>query len=470
MHSDGAVGRLVLLFAIVGGHACMLDEPAPPPKLAQTEQAMSVCADGPTTYGIDVSRFQGDIDWQQVANSGVKYAFIQISRSLTDIDAKFAYNWKRAKEVGILRGAYQRFQPGQDVIGQAKLFVDTLKQNGFGPGDLPPVLDVEDANGLTATQIANRVKQWMAYVEPEVGLVPIIYTGYYFWRDSVGGADFTKHPLWIANYSATCPLVPPQWTRWTFHQYSSTAVIPGITANTVDVNRFNGTLAQLEELATKPACGDDKCNGDETADSCAADCEPCQVIEGESIVDDTSACFGTGGDPQYIRQEAAGYGSSLKWTHTTDAAAPSNHGTWLLHFGAAGRYRVEAFTPAPFNGSRKAVYEVRHGDTASPITIDQSAVDGWNLIGEFDFVAGGHEQSVRVDDNTGEANVTNTKLVFDALRFTRIDAPAGDEPEAPTMSGGGCATGRGEGWLLVVIVLAGLSRGSTCRCPSAGSR
>jgi lysozyme len=226
--------------------ACAVDEVS----LGESTQAMSVCADGPTTYGIDVSRFQGDINWDQVAGSGVKFAFIQISRSLTDLDAKFTYNWRRAKEVGILRGAYQRFRPGMDVMGQAKIFVDTL--GPFQKGDLPPMLDVEDADGLSATQIANRVQQWLDYVEPKVGVRPLIYTGFYFWRDSVGGADFKQYPLWIANYSATCPLVPPTWTRWAFHQYSSTATIPGVTANTVDVNKFNGTLDQLKALGEPP--------------------------------------------------------------------------------------------------------------------------------------------------------------------------------------------------------------------------
>ena len=229
--------------------ACAVESPT----LAQTSQQMAVCADGPTIYGIDVSRFQGDIDWQLVANSGVKYAWIQISRSLTDIDLKFPYNWKRAKEVGILRGAYQRFQPGMDVMGQAKLFVDKL--GPFVEGDLTPMLDVEDANGLTGPQIAAAVKQWMDYVEPRVGRKPIIYTGFYFWRDSVGGADFADHPLWIANYSATCPLVPPTWTRWAFHQYSSTATIPGITANTVEAKTTKIDPDELPDKIARPQPG-----------------------------------------------------------------------------------------------------------------------------------------------------------------------------------------------------------------------
>ena len=446
---------IALTIALVS--ACGLDEAQP--VTSALDQEVAVCADGPTTFGIDVSRFQGDINWQLVANANVKFAYIQISRSLTDIDAKFAYNWKRAKEVGILRGAYQRFQPGQDVIGQAKLFLEKL--GPFQPGDLPPLLDVEDANGLTATQIAQRVRQWIDYVEPVVGVKPIIYTGFYFWRDSVGGADFKDYPLWIANYSATCPLVPETWTRWAFHQYSSTVTLPGITANTVDVNKFNGTLAQLQALTTMPVCGDATCNGVEDADTCASDCEPCQMIDGtpglgaEGVVDDTSACFRAGGDPQFIREEPAGYGSTLKWTHTTDAAMPESYGRWALHFKEAGRYRVEAYTPAPFNGSKQTVYKVRHGETITPVPLDQSAVDGWQSLGDFDFVAGGVGQYVRVDDNTGEPNATDTQLVFDALRFTRVDLPGGEEPDPsePNEDGGGCSTTDKSGWFALALAL-----------------
>ena len=422
------IARMLLALVV---SACALDEAT---EVAEVSSEVAVCADGPTVYGIDVSRFQGDINWQSVANSGVKYAFIQISRSLTDIDVKFPYNWKRAKEVGILRGAYQRFQPGQDVIGQAKLFLEKL--GPFQEGDLPPVLDVEDANGLTPAQIAARVKMWLDYVEPRVGVKPIIYTGYYFWKDFVGAGDFKQYPLWIANYSATCPLVPAPWTRWTLHQYSSSAMIPGITANTVDVNRFNGTIEQLKALGKVP------------------DVKPCVMIDAaagvENIVDDTSACFEAGGDPAYIRTAAAGIGESLKWTHATDAATPSNYGRWQLQFAEAGKYRVEAFTPAPYNGSKKTVYQVRHGDTTTPVPVDQSAVDGWNLVGEFEFSAG-DGQSIRVDDNTGEANATNTRIVFDALRFTRVEDPAVDEPPVSDEAGG-CSSHGGASWLSLLLV------------------
>ncbi len=428
--------RLALL-TVVCVMSCV--EPgASAPELGSAEHEVTACADGPTLYGIDVSRFQGAIDWNLVKGSGVVYAYIQISRSLTDIDVRFPYNWRRAKEVGILRGAYQRFQPDQDVIGQASLFLEKL--GPFVPGDLPPMLDVEDDGGLPPSVIAQKVEQWMDHVEPILGVKPLIYTGYYFWRDQVGPGDFADHPLWIANYSATCPLVPAPWSRWAFHQYSASARIPGITANTVDVNKFNGTLADLEALS--------------------APLERCQIIASEVgdvdgvIIDDSTACFEAGGDPRFIRTEYAGHGSTLQWTYATDADSASSFGLWHLDFAASGRYRIEAFTPAPYNQSRSANYRITHGGKTTDVLLDQSAVDGWNLVGELDFAAGDPAQSIRVDDNTGEAGATKTKIVYDALRITRVDET--EEPDAgmePGSSESGCAVRGGGGWFLALLVL-----------------
>ncbi len=444
-------GRSVALLAAMLAASCV-EVGEPPPELGSAEQAVSVCADGPTLYGIDVSRFQGAIDWDLVKGSGVVYAYIQISRSLTDIDVRFPYNWRRAREVGILRGAYQRFQPDQDVLGQARLFLEKL--GPLQPGDLPPMLDVEDDGGLPPAVIAQNVKQWMDHVEAALGVKPLIYTGYYFWRDQVGPGDFGDHPLWIANYSAMCPLVPAPWNRWAFHQYSASAQIPGITVNTVDVNRFNGTLADLKALSAPLA--------------------PCPIITSEAdgvIIDDSSPCFEAGGDPRFIRTAYAGHGSSLKWTHATDAASASSFGLWHLDFAASGRYRVEAFTPAPYNQSRSATYRITHGGTTTDVLVDQSAVDGWNLVGELEFAAGDPAQSIRVDDNTGEAGATQTKIVYDALRFTRVDEPEvpdGEMELGPTDSG--CAAGGGGGWLLALLMLVATRGGRRAAARSDGER
>ncbi len=231
-----------------------------------------MCAAGETTFGIDVSRYQGTIDWALLAGAEVKFAYIQISRKIDDIDPKFETNWQAAKELGILRGAYQRFQPDEDVIGQADIFLEKL--GVFEEGDLPPMLDVEDSGGLGADAIALHVRQWLSYVEAELGVRPIIYTGRYFWRDTLESADFTEYPLWIAHYTEGCPTIPEPWQQWAIHQYSSQAVLPGITENTVDVNYFNGSVADLLALSAWRRCGNEVCNPEESPEVCPEDCAP----------------------------------------------------------------------------------------------------------------------------------------------------------------------------------------------------
>jgi lysozyme len=430
-----ALRSLLPGFGVVGAFvlgACVVDTSSSP-DLGEVEQhAGSVCATHATTLkGIDVSRFQGTIDWTKVKGDGVVYAWIQISRSLTDIDMKFDYNWSHAKSAGVLRGAYQRFHPGQDVIAQADLFLQKL--GPYQPGDLPPMLDVEDSDGLSAAKISAAVRQWMDHVEPVVGVKPIIYTGFYFWRDSAGSPDFSTHPLWIANYGATCPLVPDHWTKWAFHQYSSSGSVNGI-AGAVDMDKFDGTLADLMALGqpAKPISCDD-------------------VIPADGgVVDDTNVCFKAGGDPMYIRHENGGYGSSLQWTGTTANANPANYGIWNLTFAEAGKYRVEVYLSSPFNESKMAKYKITHGGgMTDAVTIDQGAATGWVSLGELDFDAGGDGQQIRLDDNTGEPGTTMTSLELDAVRLTRLDNDMGSgsgsgDPDPGTPGDiGGCNTSGG---------------------------
>jgi lysozyme len=206
-----------------------------------------VCADGATTKGIDVSKWQGTIDWGKVKTAGYAYAFIRVSDGANTKDAKFDANWAATKSVGIIRGAYQFFRPSQSVTAQANLMIDKI--GTYTPGDLPPVIDVEDDGGLAPSTVASRVRQWVDLVKAAVGVEPIIYTGKYFWRDEVGSpASFAPNPLWIAQYTSLCPDIPAPWAKWTFWQYTDSGSVPGI-AGPVDTNRFNGTLAQLQAFA-----------------------------------------------------------------------------------------------------------------------------------------------------------------------------------------------------------------------------
>jgi len=219
--------------------------------LSVDEADVTVCADGPTIEGIDVSKWQGNIDWDAVGGTNVRFAFIRTSHGLGTLDEWYADNWSEARRVGIMRGTYQYFAPGEDPIAQADLLLDRM-----GPleeGDLPPVLDVEQADGRTPAQIVDAIHAWSDRVESVLGIRPIIYTAKYFWQDSVGApADFLDHSLWVANYTTGCPLIADPWARWDFWQYTSSGSIPGISGN-VDRDVWNGTEDELLGFAWSPA-------------------------------------------------------------------------------------------------------------------------------------------------------------------------------------------------------------------------
>ncbi|MCB9565182.1 MAG: hypothetical protein H6709_08795 [Kofleriaceae bacterium] len=207
---------------------------------------LRVCADGATLTGVDVSFYQGAIDWARARDAGVAFAFIRVSDGLSYPDGRFASNWAAARAAGVTRGAYQFFRPGSDAVAQADLLIDAI--GALAPGDLPPVIDVEATSGLSAATIVARIGQWVDRIEARLGVTPIVYTGKYFWQDSVGAsAAFVDHPLWVAQYTSACPDLPTPWTRWTFWQSSDAGTIAGIPGG-VDVDRFNGSRADLDRL------------------------------------------------------------------------------------------------------------------------------------------------------------------------------------------------------------------------------
>jgi lysozyme len=115
------------------------------------------------------------------------------------------------------------------------------------------VLDAEDTtSGQTAAVAIQHIKDFLARVEARTGRRPMIYTAKYYF-DAIGNPqDFASYPLWVANYNATCPVLPGGgWTGWQFWQYSSTGSVGGISGS-VDLDHFNGSLADLMAFANPP--------------------------------------------------------------------------------------------------------------------------------------------------------------------------------------------------------------------------
>ena len=211
-----------------------------PAAFSRTDAVTTVCAAGATVNGIDVSTWQGTIDWDSVAGSGLGFAIARISDGTGYYDDQFDRNWSEMKRVGLVRGAYQFFEPSEDAAAQANLVVRVVGQ--LGPSDLPVVLDVE-----TATPTPDEIWTWVNAVQAGTGKTPMIYTSWGLWNSWISGG-FESLPLWAANYGVSCPGLAANWSNWTMWQYADNTSVPGISGN-VDGDVFNGSLQDLRNFA-----------------------------------------------------------------------------------------------------------------------------------------------------------------------------------------------------------------------------
>src|SRR5947209_6598600 len=143
------------------------------PAVSSVEDNTTVCGAGPTVKGIDVSYYQGTINWTSVKNDGVVYAFIRTSDGSYH-DPQFDTYWAESRAAGVKHGAYHFFRPASDPIVQADYLLSKIGGK-LAADDLPPVLDVEAADGVSAANIAAGVKKWSDHVEAALGRKPIIY-------------------------------------------------------------------------------------------------------------------------------------------------------------------------------------------------------------------------------------------------------------------------------------------------------
>ncbi|MEL7065412.1 MAG: GH25 family lysozyme [Bacteroidota bacterium] len=192
--------------------------------------------------GIDVSHYQGSIDWEAVAASGVKFAFVKATEGFTWRDARFRSNWQGAKQAGIAVGAYHFFRT-KDGTRQANNILRRLDEVGFEPGDLLPVIDVETwdpAAGSQSTYISY-IEDWLTRVEDKLGRKAIIYTFASFWR-RIGNPDqFSEYPIWAVDLSRpNNPRIPRGWTDYDVLQYDHHGSVAGISGD-VDLNHSDDT-------------------------------------------------------------------------------------------------------------------------------------------------------------------------------------------------------------------------------------
>jgi len=211
-------------------------------RLGTAVQADTVCPSGTTLEGVDVSHWDGSIDWSAVAGSGVSFAFLKATENTSYVDPTLDTNWAGIQQQGLVGGAYHFFHADTDPIAQADHFLQAI--SGLS-GNVLPILDLETDNGQSEGEIAAAAIQWLDYVAMQTGKTPILYTSSAFLSDFSG---FGPDTLWVANWGVNCPNVPDAWSTWVFWQYTDSGSVPGIDVD-VDLNRFNGTKADLEAFA-----------------------------------------------------------------------------------------------------------------------------------------------------------------------------------------------------------------------------
>ncbi|GGJ08974.1 GH25 family lysozyme [Streptomyces brasiliensis] len=202
--------------------------------------------------GLDVSGYQGSVDWTAVRNNGAAFAYVKATEGTTYTSPSFSQQYGGAYNAGLIRGAYHFALPGNSSgVAQADWFV------GHGGGwsadgkTLPPALDIEynpygaTCYGLSQSAMVSWIRAFSDEVRAKTGRYPTIYTTTDWWTTCTGNnSSFgATNPLWIARYSSSPGTLPAGWSSQTIWQYADSGVFPG------DQDTFNGTLSDLQAFA-----------------------------------------------------------------------------------------------------------------------------------------------------------------------------------------------------------------------------
>ncbi len=196
--------------------------------------------------GIDVSRYQGRIDWKAVRAAGTRFAFIKATEGGDHLDPNFMLNWTGAKAAGVPRAAYHFVWWCRPAAEQAAWFIRNVPRDASA---LPPVIDAEWAHGPNCSRRVSRedgiakIRIISDMLYRHYGRMPILYTDINFHKDVLVGVNL-PNPFWLRSTAAE-PHVRYASRRWTLWQFTQTGRVPGIKGH-VDRNAFYGTDREFE--------------------------------------------------------------------------------------------------------------------------------------------------------------------------------------------------------------------------------
>lgn len=198
-------------------------------------------------HGIDISHYQGKIDWEQLKNAMIKgcpvrFVIIKSTEGSSRLDENFRENFNQARDFGFIRGVYHFWSNKSTAREQAYYFLDQVH---LTDGDLPPVLDIEHKPADKSVEDFQRdVLTWLHIVEDKYHVKPIIYTYYKFKEQYLSAPVFDDYPYWIAHYYVDKVQYKGKWKFW---QHTDVGKLPGIKGY-VDFNIYNGSYYELKQL------------------------------------------------------------------------------------------------------------------------------------------------------------------------------------------------------------------------------
>jgi lysozyme len=216
--------------------------------------------------GVDVSKWQRDMDWDKCDEAGAKFAFVRAG-SINNVtgacytDYEFLRNASLAPE-HMPTGYYWYFRPNHDPVKQADYFCDLIEGE---EQSLPPVIDLETSGNRTPRQVTEAAAAFIAKVYDRLTVWPIVYSRSYFLHDAtIDHPLFHECDLWIARYTSRSQpwgnlfdypkTKPPYWDDWTFWQYTSSGsgAEYGAKSRAIDLDYFNGDQEAFDEYIQKP--------------------------------------------------------------------------------------------------------------------------------------------------------------------------------------------------------------------------
>ena len=233
-----AIAGMALVLALAGCRSTALSVA----ELGLSDMTVEASHEYPI-HGIDVAKYQGDIDWNAARQGGVAFAFLKATEGGDRLDDRFHENWREARAAGVPRGAYHFWYHCRPGIEQARWFIDNVPRE---KGALPPVIDVEWNHTSRCKKrpdpatVREKMQVFMDRLEAHYGQRPIIYTAPDFYDDNLKGA-FKNYPFWLRSVAAHPSKVYPN-RDFVFWQYSGTGLAASHDTR-IDLNVFNGSEA-----------------------------------------------------------------------------------------------------------------------------------------------------------------------------------------------------------------------------------